>query len=431
MRTITDGNLTVVAFDAAVYKQERNTLACTVGVAALQDYKKYAIYLLQGGTTLAIFSVNSAGKVTIDMTDYIRLHASGTVNVYAEYNQAIIAGTVSVNWSVAGLISPARLFVPDTPAAATIRQDAQTPYNWLLPTRVLQPTTSGDVIEVYGLQGAYMLKSTGALHPYTYYLYIEGGISDYPSVQPSDIIIAIYQFVFGMTRTYEQIAPHLVDPHDATFQYTFTDILFTTQEDADSRKSDVSTYINTSAMPLDFYDIFTMTNGNPDTTEKAVTGAAFDSLTIGSTIKTIGVTDSEKNIVQSVAIVPRRCGVLYAAVEWVSATGHTRRAAWEVREHKQQTGDTVAIATVTNDFDIRKGREDGLTLRLDSLTAFDVWYYGDIVSSSSVRVSLDGGQTWQAVKVESKDVAIPDGDGGELQELKIQVTYAEYDAVVM
>ena len=429
MRTITDGNLTVVAFDAAVYKQERNTLACTVGVGALQDYKKYAIYLRQGATTLATFSVNSAGKVIIDMTDYIRLHSSGTVIVAAEYNQAIQSGTVSVNWSVAGLVSPARLFVPDTPAAATIRTTAQVAHNWLLPTRVLQPTTSGDVLEVYGMPDCYLLKSTGALHPHTYYVHMEGNAAN--ELVVVSFVIAVYQNVYGLTRTAADIQPYLT--YDSNqWAYDFKDVPFLTQAGATETVTEVLAYYNEHGDPEVTIDVCNAVDeGNPDTTEKKVTGAAFDSLTIGSTIKTIGVTDDEKNIVQSVAIIPRRCGVLYAAVEWVSATGHTRRATWEVREHKQQTGEQVAIATVTNDFNIRKGREDGLTLRLDSLTAFDVWYYGDIVSSSSVRVSLDGGQMWQAVKVESKDVTIPDGDGGELQELKIQVTYAEYDAVVM
>ena len=430
MRTLTNGSLTVVAFDYNVYKQERNVLDCTISDTAAR-LLLMTINVKSGNTTLATFHVTTAGRCFIDLTDYLRVNSPGTLTVQAMYDLSEPVGAVSVDWSVVGLISPARLFVPDTPSAATIRTTAQTPYNWLLPTRVLQPTTSGDVLEVYGLQGSVLLKSTGSLHPHLYYCHLDGGYSAASNCENVvQFIIGVYSSVYSLTRTAAQVAEYLYCEANV-FTYDFKDAMQTSQANAEAKQTAIQEYYTQQAPPVDLADVFVEDDGNPDTTEKAVTGAAFDSLTIGSTIKTIGVTDSEKNIVQSVAIIPRRCGVLYAAVEWVSATGHTRRATWEVREHKQQTGDTVAIATVTNDFDIRKGREDGLTLRLDSLTAFDVWYYGDIVSSSSVRVSLDGGQTWQAVKVESKDVTIPDGDGGELQELNIQITYAEYDAVVM
>ena len=428
MRTLTNGSLTVVAFDYNVYKQERNVLDCTISDTAAR-LLLMTINVKSGNTTLATFHVTTAGRCFIDLTDYLRVNSPGTLTVQAIYDLSEPVGSVSVDWSVAGLISPARLFVPDTPSAATIRTTAQVAHNWLLPTRVLQPTTSGDVLEVYGMPDCYLLKSTGALHPHTYYVHMEGNAAN--ELVVVSFVIAVYQSVYGLTRTAADIQPYLTYL-DNQWIYNFKDVPFLTQAGATETVTEVLAYYNEHGDPDVTLDVCNAVDeGDPDTTEKKVTGSAFDSLTIGSTIKTIGVTDDEKNIVQSVAIIPRRCGVLYAAVEWVSATGHTRRATWEVREHKQQTGDTVAIATVTNDFDIRKGREDGLTLRLDSLTAFDVWYYGDIVSSSSVRVSLDGGQTWQAVKVESKDVTIPDGDGGELQELKIQVTYAEYDAVVM
>ena len=430
MRTLTNGNLTVVCFDANVYKQERNTLQCTV-TDTQAHINLTTIRIKNGNTTLATYHVAANGKLAIDLTDYIRVNASGTLTVQAIYDLADITGAVSVGWSVVGLISPARLFVPDTNEAAEIRSSAGVANNWLLPTRIVQPTTSADVLEVYGCQNAYLLKSTGGLHPHLYYCRLEGGYSQASSCENVvQFIIGVYYNVYGLTRTDEQIAEYLYCEANV-FTYDFKDAMQTSQADAEAKQTAIQEYYTQQLPPVDLSDVFVEDDGNADTTEKKVTGTTFDSLTIGSTAKSVGVTNASKEIVQSVQVQPRRCGVIYAAVEWVSATGHTRRATWEVREHKQQTGEQVAIETVTNDYDVRKGREDALTLRLDGLTAFDVWYYGDIVSSSQVRLSLDGGSTWQQVKVESEDVTVPNGDGGELQELKINVTYAEYDAVVM
>lgn len=428
MRTLTDLSLTVIAFDYNVYKQERNILSCSCSVQAAMA-PGVTVNVISGTTTLATYHLNAARKCVIDLTDYLRTYATGLLKVRAMYNDANI-GEVSVDWSVVGLISPSRLFVPDTREAAEVRATAQVQHNYLLPSRILQPIASDDTLDVYGVQSVYLLKSTGALHPHTYYLHFEGSISNYPSVQPSDVIIAIYADVFSLPRTYAQIEPYLVDPHDGTFRYDFADIHFTTEDAADQAIAQIQDYVSTQQIQLDGYDLWAVDDGNADTTEKKVTGTTFDNLVIGSTTKTVGIAGTNKNIVQSVAIVPRLCGVNYAAVRWVSATGHKRQATWEYGEHKQQTGDVVSIENVTGEYAGSKGREDGLTLRLDGLTAFDVWYYGDIITSSSVELSLDG-STWRAVKVESKDVTIPDGDGGELQELKVNITYAEYDAVAM
>lgn len=427
MRTLTNGDLTVVAFDYGVYKQERNVLRCTY--TGTYNAKNITVNVINGSTTLATYHMDTSGKCFVDLTDYVRTYSTGNLTVTAIYDGADVVGSVSVNWSVIGLISPTKLFVPDTPEAAEVRASANKPSNYLFPSKVVQPIGTGK-LEVYGAQGAYLLKSTNALHPHMYYNVLEGGNND-PSIPISDYIIEIYISVFGMTRTHAQIAPYLEDHGDLTFVYRFADIQYTDGDEASQAADEIEAYVISSAMPMGISLIYHADTGSADTTEHKVTSTTFDALTIGSTIHTVGVAlGGTKEIVQSVILQPRLCGVKYADVCWISATGHERIATMELCEHVQQVGEKIDIETPTGEYDERKGRQDNLALRLAGLTAYDMWYYGDIVTSSKVEISTDG-TNYHTVLVTSKSVNIPDGDGGELQELKIQITYDDYGAVAM
>ena len=426
MRTLTNGDLTVVAFDYAVYKQERNVLRCTYTGAYTS--KNVTVDIINGSTRLATYNMNTAGKCFIDLTDYLRTYNTGSLTVTAKYDGADVVGSVYVDWSVIGLISPTRLFVPDTPEAAEVRASANKPSNYLLPSKIVQPIGTGKM-EVYGAQGAYLLKSTDALRPHMYYNVLEGGNND-PSIPIPDYIIDIYRGVFGLTRTYAQIAPYLVDNGDQTFEYRFADIQYTDDDEASRAADEIEAYIHSSAMAISVSLIYHIDTGSADTVENQVTSTTFDALTIDGTTHMVGVALGTKEVVQSVIVQKRLCGVTYADVRWISATGHERIATMELREHTVAVGDKLNIDSADGEYDERKGREDNMVLRLQGLTQYDIWYYGDIVTSSSVEISLDG-STWRTVRVTSKDVTIPDGNGGELQELKVSITYADYDAVAM
>lgn len=428
MRTLTNGDFTVVAFDYAVYKQEHNILRCTVTGA--YTMKNVTVDILSGATKLATYNMNTAGKCFVDLTDYVRTYQSGALTVKAIYDGADVIGSVYIDWSVIGLISPTKLFVPDTPEAADIRQTVGVAHNYLLPTRVLQPLASEGAIEIYGLQGSYLLKSdSGQVVPARWYVHCEGGCTDLAVMTASDFIIQTYADVFGLTRTPAQIAPYLQDSGD-TFIYDFADVLFPAKDEADEACDEISANTTDKGYPINLPDIWSLSTGNGHTTETQVTSATFATLSHGDNDTALGVAGADKHIAQSVIVQPRLCDTLYAAVRWVSATGHTRTAVWELREHTVAVGDKLNIDAPDGEYDERKGREDNLVLRLQGLTQYDIWYYGDIVTSSSVEISLNG-STWRTVKVTSKDVTIPDGNGGELQELKVSITYADYDAVAM
>ena len=128
-------------------------------------------------------------------------------------------------------------------------------------------------------------------------------------------------------------------------------------------------------------------------------------------------------------IVPSQCGREYALVEWKSFTGNTRRHVFEVVKAKSEIADSFSLMSVDNEYIEIKGRKDGLTLRLDGLSAYDLWYYSDLITSSNVLVSFDGIKSYR-VQVTTKSFTIPDGEAVD-GELEININWKRYDAVAM
>lgn len=52
-----------------------------------------------------------------------------------------------------------------------------------------------------------------------------------------------------------------------------------------------------------------------------------------------------------------------------------------------------------------KSRKKTITLRLDDLTTYDLWYYSDLLTSSNVFAYVDG--EWQRIQVVTKNINIP------------------------
>ena len=122
------------------------------------------------------------------------------------------------------------------------------------------------------------------------------------------------------------------------------------------------------------------------------------------------------------------CGKRYAEVEWVSFTGQTRRHVFEVVKLTEETTNEVSMEMITNEYDVRKDRRVSFSLRLDGLTAYDYWYYSDLVTSSSVKVSLSGTNYLQ-VQVTSKKSTIPETSAGKPLTLEIPINYIRYDTL--
>ena len=118
----------------------------------------------------------------------------------------------------------------------------------------------------------------------------------------------------------------------------------------------------------------------------------------------------------------------YAAVEWESITGQTRRHIFEVVKQTAAAEDVISLETIANDWNERKGRLESCTLRLEGLERYDMWYYGDVITSSKVRVTFDG-QKWYNVQVKTKNFTLPNSNIGKLGTLEIDINFARYDTI--
>lgn len=141
-----------------------------------------------------------------------------------------------------------------------------------------------------------------------------------------------------------------------------------------------------------------------------------------------GIQLDQNNIIVSRILRETNCECRYACVEWVSFTGATRRHVFEIVKATVETGDTVELANILNEWTEIKGRVDGFTLRLENLDRYDLWYYSDLITSSSVRVTIDGA-TWYNVQVDERAYTLPESNAGKLSTLEIPVKFRKYDAV--
>lgn len=311
MRTLTSGTLTVLAYDARVWKQERNVLHVTDESAT-----QCSVCFPTLGDVLATYTLDAAHKVTIDLSDLIRVHAEAGAHDLFVRTDGGAAQYVKADYEVAGLISPEHVLIP--------------------------------------------ANDTGA-----------------PIVPPSVVL------------------EHVGSAENAVEFYAREQIRVT----VGTREQLVQAY-----------------------TPKSIAGA--QSYVLPSSGKMYAIKTQ-----------PLACGRTYASVRWQSFTGQTRVATWEVVKGKTATMGALGIIDLgrsdeTIGHKTIKGREDGFTLHLDGLSAYDAWYYGDIVTSSKVEVSLDG-ETWRLVDVATKEANTPDGNSGKLAAIDVAVIYAQYDAVSM
>lgn len=124
------------------------------------------------------------------------------------------------------------------------------------------------------------------------------------------------------------------------------------------------------------------------------------------------------------------CGREYAVVQWVSRFGGIKRHVWEVRGITEKVTGKTNFATIDGSYKQLKGSEAGFKLRLDNLTAFDYWYYADIITSDDVRVwlcaesNLHNFDDETRVEVSTNDYTLP--TPAEKGELVVNVNWKKY-----
>lgn len=312
MRTLTSGTLTVQAYDANVWLQERNVLR-------IKDTGATNVSLgINFSQFFATYTLDANHEAVVDMSDYIRTHATAT-SIYVRSNSGA-AVYVNANYTPVGLINPQNVLIPETDNG----------WPMTVPTM-------------------YRQAFAGA----AYRIGVELCASEYAVVycQRGTVEVALQL---------EAWVPMIV-----------------------SELENMQT-------------IVTATRGGHNTYQ----------------IKELNP-----------------CA-RYAAVRWVSFTGKTRLHTLEVRDLSQTADDVIKLETLDGSYNQIKGRTDGFKLYLDDLTAYDYWYYSDIITSSKVEVSLDGAN-WNQVEVTTQSVTIPNSDQGALNKLEINVNWKNYDAVTM
>lgn len=135
--------------------------------------------------------------------------------------------------------------------------------------------------------------------------------------------------------------------------------------------------------------------------------------------------------VRDINIREPQCGRCYAMVQWVSACGIIKRHTFEVRDVELSVSDSVSLQNNFGGFREAKGTRKGLRLHLPQLTAYDYWYYADIITSSDVRVAVseidaDFGEETR-VKVTTKSATIP--NGASVADFDVDVVLKDYDII--
>lgn len=118
-----------------------------------------------------------------------------------------------------------------------------------------------------------------------------------------------------------------------------------------------------------------------------------------------------------------------ALVEWQSFSGAQRKHVFYIVKQTNETAETIKLENMLNEYTEIKGEEDGFSLLLEDLTRYDFWYYADIITSSRVRVSIDGGATFHDVEVTDKKYTVPESDAGRLATLEVTIKFRKYDTI--
>ena len=113
------------------------------------------------------------------------------------------------------------------------------------------------------------------------------------------------------------------------------------------------------------------------------------------------------------------CDADSAYVSWQGISGGNKAALWKVRDKGINVTESVDFATMTDGVDVRKSFGSVMALYLDDLSAYDVWYYSDIIASDIVNVN------GRQVNITTSSVTYPNGyDRGEVV---VNVEFSNFD----
>ena len=158
--------------------------------------------------------------------------------------------------------------------------------------------------------------------------------------------------------------------------------------------------------------------GNVALTVGSLTNATITGINNELTI--VNTIDGAANVVQRVRLRTRVCDEELVHVMWTSRTGGYKRVLMQRCKAVVSQVDRVSLVDSAffggggqpNDFYHGfAGESEEFTLRLEHLTAYDMWWYSDLLTSDYVVVADDSLNSLMAKTVEvlTKSITIPDG----------------------
>jgi hypothetical protein len=125
------------------------------------------------------------------------------------------------------------------------------------------------------------------------------------------------------------------------------------------------------------------------------------------------------------------CGVRYVLLKWLSSYGNYKQQLFEVEERKTESTERQEKATMTNNYSVLKNRVDSLTVIMRDISAHDIEYYSDLVTSNEVFILSERDTTGEVylteqVDVQTKKITIPNGVT-QKYDFKIDINHRHYD----
>lgn len=121
----------------------------------------------------------------------------------------------------------------------------------------------------------------------------------------------------------------------------------------------------------------------------------------------------------------------FARLSWQSAYGVEKSHVFRLKEQKIASADDYSLDMFDNTLNATKGREETLTLYLDKLDTYDLWYYSDVLTSGKVYLAQTNyiGYSFPILaEVTTKNVTIPSGEKAD-GKLEFEIKIKKYDAV--
>ena len=121
------------------------------------------------------------------------------------------------------------------------------------------------------------------------------------------------------------------------------------------------------------------------------------------------------------------CEQRFVLIKWLSSYGNYKKQWFEVEDRATESTERQEKATLTNNYSVLKNRVDSLTAVMRDITAHDIEYYSDLVTSNEVFILADGSDTvGEQVDVQTKKITIPNGVN-QKYDFKIDINHRHYD----